>query len=273
MKSLRTSQLICILVLVIFYIFCMAVPQISNYTYFEMVGTPYEHITSEHWFGTDGLGRDLLVRVCIASRTSIHIACFSIICSMLIGVLYGCFGGYHNRTINMCFTAIIDIIESVPDFLCAMLLMTFFNDVMADAKGSILGIFVTLVLTSWTEMARIIKNETMIIVEENYIKYARQQGAKYNYILIKHLIPNLKYTIIVTAVQKIPSAIFLESFLSFIGIGIQPPFPSLGRMITEGVTVFRTEPYVLLIPSIFLFIIVFLFNIIGRSIILEQRYE
>ena len=277
MKKKKIERYILFAALVLFYGFCLLIPQIMQYSYSDMAGVPYETMSENHWFGTDALGRDLLVRVCVAARTSIHIAVFSIGCSMVIGGLYGCFSGYHKGVINTCFTALIDIMESIPDFLCAMLLMTFFNGIAASEivnieNGSLLGIFATLILTSWTAMARIIKNETMVLVEENYVVYAKMKGASYFHILKNHLLPNLKDTIIATTVQKIPAAIFLESFLSFIGIGIQPPYPSLGKMISEGVTVFRKAPIVLLVPSVFLFIIVLLFNLIGNTFVMESDH-
>ena len=257
-----------ILSLSLFFImitFCIIVVFYSPYGYSEMCGQAFEPASVKHLLGTDAIGRDMLVRISLATILSIGIAAFSIICGLFIGVQYGCIAGFYKGTINIIMTSILDIIESIPEFLCAMMLMTFFNATIGN-NGGILGILVTLVLTSWTSMARIIKNETAILVNENFVVYALTKKAGYIHILFYHLLPNLKGTIISTLVQKIPYAIFLEAFLSFVGIGIQPPFPSLGKMISEGVTSFRKAPLVLIIPSVFLFTIIFLLNFISINI-------
>ena len=254
---------------ILFYLFCSVIPVLLPFAYSEMVGKAYEPMTLSHIFGTDALGRDVLLRVCVASKTSIHIACFSVLCSLIIGVHYGCIAGYFHGLINSVLTSIIDIIDSIPDFLCAMLLMTFFNGFTSNGFGGITGIFVTLILTSWTSMARLIKNEVSVLVNEKYVVYAKLKRASFAHIYFWHLLPNLKGTIIAIIVQKIPPAIFLEAFLSFVGIGIQPPYPSLGKMISDGVSVFRKAPHLLLIPSCFLFVIILLFNL--ASLVLAKE--
>lgn len=270
MKNNKMMAKIFIGIFVSFYLINIFVLVFSPYSYSEISGNAFEPITAIHLFGTDSIGRDMLVRVCLATITSIHIAIFSVICGLLIGVQYGCVAGYHQGKINKIMTAILDIIESIPEFLCAMMLMTFFNGILNSNNSGIWGIFVTLVVVSWTSMARIIKNEVLILMNENYIIYALLKKASYFHIFRWHLLPNLKGTIISTIIQKIPSAIFLEAFLSFIGLGIQPPFPSLGKLISSGVTVFRMAPVLLIIPSIFLFIIVLLFNLFGYTIKEEE---
>lgn len=249
--------------LVIVYCFCLFVTILSPYSYSEMCGKAFDNFSALHILGTDAIGRDVLVRNCAAALTSIHIAVISVACGLFLGLPYGCLAGYKGGMICGVMTAILDVIEGIPDFLIAMMLMTFIN---GSRISSDFGIFVTLTLLSWTSMARIIKNETQILKNKNFIKYSIFKDASFRHIFRTHLFPNLRGTILSVLLQKIPSAIFLEAFLSFIGIGIQPPKPSLGKLISEGMKSFRKAPALLVVPSIFLLAIVLGFNLLAMHL-------
>lgn len=238
--------------------------------YDDIIAEKHLGCSLKHPLGTDYLGRDFFIRICFAILNTIMISICSIFCSLGIGVLYGTYTGYKGGKIEKLMRMILNIIECIPDFLLAIIILIIFNNLFINS--SLIGIFITLVIVSWTQMARIIVNETKKIMNNDYIQYSKIKNANFIHILKFHLLPNLKDVIIVTAIQRIPSAIFLESFLSFVGIGIQPPYPSLGKMISEGIKVFRIYTSELLIPSIVLMIIVFIFNIFGESIIKKDDF-
>ena len=245
--------------LVIFMLLLLVIIIIHPYKYDEIIGQQHLNCSFQHFFGTDYLGRDFFLRVCLATLITLFISILSIFCSIFIGSIYGIYAGYKGGTTEKIMLMILNILESIPDFLLAIILLIVFNNLFIS--GSLIGIFLTLILISWTQMARIIINETKKIKELEYIQYAQLKGAKFKHILFFHLIPNLKDIII------IPSYIFLESFLSFIGIGIQTPLPSLGRMISEGIKYFRLYFSELLIPSIVLILIILFFNFFGESML------
>lgn len=233
------------------------------YKYNEI--SQYKHATFslKHLLGTDYLGRDFLARTFLATFNTLVISIVSIICSIFIGSMYGMIAGYAKESVSKVMYFILNIIESIPEFLLAMLLLVVFNNSYENL--GLLGILITLIIVSWTNIARIVMNETKALKESEFVQYAKRNGASTAFIIKNHLLPNLSNIIIVTSLQKIPSCIFLESFLSFIGIGIQPPFPSLGRMISEGLKFFRLYPRELLIPCFILIIIVVFFNILLRK--------
>lgn len=138
-------------------------------------------------------------------------------------------------------------------------------------KSSILGVLMTLIFVSWIYLSRIITNETKKIMDTDYIQYAIIKKANFWHIFKFHLLPNFKNIIIIIIIQKIPSFIFVESFLSFVGIGVQPPLPSLGKMISDGVKVFRFYPHELFVPILAIVSIVFIFNIIGEITVRNRK--
>jgi oligopeptide transport system permease protein len=240
----------------------------SPYKYDEICTSSHLGFSLSHPFGTDYLGRDFFVRVCYGIINTLLISVFSIFCSLIIGVLYGTYSGYKGKKVDGIMFFIVYVLECIPDFLIAILLLIVFNNLFISS--GLIGIFITLVITSWTQMARIINNETKKIMQTDYVQYSITKKAKYKHILFFHLLPNLKDIMIVTTIQKIPSAIFIESFLSFVGIGIQPPYPSLGKMISEGLKSFRLYPFELLIPCVSLIIVVMIFNLFGESLLVNK---
>lgn len=234
----------------------------------------YANPSIEHILGNDSLGRDMFVRICFAMKNSISIAILSILTCVFIAILYGAYAGYAGGKIEKIMIIIMNVIGSIPDFLVAIFLMLFFNNIgIKNNNDGMLGIFGTLVIVSWIPVARIIKNETKKVMDNDFIIYSKLKGAKFGHTFFHHIIPNIKNTIIILIVQRIPSAIFLETFLSFIGIGLQPPTPSLGKMISEGIKTARLYPHLLIIPSICLIAIILAFNIIGEILIKKFNNE
>lgn len=265
-SKLKNFSIFIIAIIIILLLIIIIYP----FKYDEIVGEKHMGCSIEHPFGTDYLGRDFFIRICFAMLNTIMISICSIVCSLGIGVLYGTYAGYKGGKIEKIMRMVLNILECIPDFLLAIIILIIFNNLFINSN--LIGIFLTLVMVSWTQMARIIINETKKIMNNEYIQYSKIKNANFIHILTFHLLPNLKDIIIVTVIQKIPSAIFLESFLSFVGIGIQPPYPSLGKMISEGIKVFRIYASELIIPSIVLIIVVLIFNLFGETIIKKENF-
>lgn len=261
----RTNKPLILCVSMIFLLIMLSVLVIifSPWDMNEIVGEKYEGMSWGHLFGTDYLGRDLLVRVSVAFLVSLSISTLAILCGLIIGSVYGIIAGYFGGLAERIMVAIMDIFQCVPEILIAIFLMVVFNSVNSESVfGSISAMTVTLILVSWPFMGRVAKNETKKIKQMEYVVYSKIKGATTFHIIFFHILPNLKNQLLTVMSQRIPKSLMVEALLSFIGIGIQPPFPSLGKMINDGLSVIRVAPHVILFPAIAIMIIVVIFNLI-----------
>lgn len=212
-----------------------------------------------HPFGTDELGRDILTRVLYGTRISLLIGFGSVLINLTIGIFYGGISGYFGGRIDNLMQRFIDIIYSVPDLLYVILLMV-------TLGGGLQNIFIVMGLVNWVPMARIIRGQILSLREQEFVLAARTLGADTKRLLMKHLLPNSIGQIIVVAALQIPSAIFLEAFLSFIGLGVQPPLVSLGLMAAEGRMNIPSFPYALIFPALSIAILMLAFNFVGDGL-------
>ena len=217
---------------------------------------------TDHLFGTDFYGRDIFVRVMYGMRISLIIAFAATILNLVIGVLYGSIAGFAGGRVDNLMMRFVDILYSVPMQIYVILIMV----AMGDNKAGILPIIIALGVASWLSMARIVRGETMQLKESEFVLAAKTLGANNSRILFKHLLPNATSSIIVTATLLIPSAIFTESFLSYIGIGISPPQASLGTLVSEAMQIYQQQPYQLIIPALAISLIIFAFNLLGDGL-------
>lgn len=217
---------------------------------------------ADHLFGTDFYGRDIFVRVMYGMRISLIIAFAATVLNLVIGVLYGAIAGFAGGRLDALMMRIVDILYSVPMQIYVILIMV----AMGENKAGILPIVIALGVASWLSMARIVRGETMQLKESEFVLAAKTLGAKNSRILFKHLLPNAMSSIIVTATLLIPSAIFTESFLSYIGIGISPPEASLGTLVSEAMQIYQQQPYQLMIPAVAISLIIFAFNLLGDGL-------
>ncbi|MCK9329818.1 MAG: ABC transporter permease [Candidatus Cloacimonetes bacterium] len=264
-----------LIVIITLFIASFAIPFFfENNIYEQNAALKYAKPSELYILGNDYLGRDMFVRICYAIRNSFIIVICSIPISMLFGIIYGAYAGYSSVTVEKIMTSIMNIFESTPEFLLAILIMVVISGL--DIKffdGGIFGIIATVIILSWVKIARIIKNETKKIANNDYVLYSELKNARFGHIFIFHILPGIRRIAITTTAQKISSVIFLEAFLSYIGIGIQPPNPSLGIMIYEGAKYIRTYPHLLLFPAATLFIVILLFNILGELLKFENKIE
>lgn len=239
----------------------VVVPIFSKYSIFETnLSMTNRFPSAAHWFGTDQLGRDIFVRVMYGARYSLAIAFIASFLNLIIGILYGGVSGYFGARVDTFMMRVVDIIYSIPMTIYVILIMVTFE------KGGFLNIVLALALSYWIGMARIVRGEILQLKQQEYILAARTLGASNRRILFKHLLPNSMSSIIVTLTLQIPSAIFTEAFLSFIGLGITPPAASWGTLANDALGGFRLYPYQLVFPTLAICLTILAFNLLGDGL-------
>lgn len=215
--------------------------------------------SAEHWFGTDELGRDMWVRTWTGARISLTIGLAAALIDLLIGMIYGGIMGYFGGRIDEAMNKFSEIIYSIPYLLVTILLLV----VM---KPSIVTIIVALCVTGWINMAWIVRGEMMQLKNREFVLASRSMGAGSGRLIFRHLLPNAVGPIIVTLTLTVPNAIFAEAFLSFLGLGVQPPKASLGSMIESALTGWNLYPWRMLFPAALIALIMLAFNLFGDGL-------
>lgn len=257
-NKLSLMGLVFILLICLFAIFTPIVSQFDVFSNnLSMTNMPPSKL---HWFGTDQLGRDLFVRVMFGARYSLAIGFVASILNLFIGIVYGGISGYLGGKVDMLMMRIVDIIYSIPMTIYVILIMVIFE------KGGFFNMIIALAISYWIGMARIVRGEILSLKQQEYILAAKTIGASNKRILFKHLIPNTMGSIIVTLTLQIPSAIFTEAFLSFIGLGISPPAASWGTLANDALGGFRLYPYQLLFPTLAICLTILSFNMLGDGL-------
>lgn len=291
-KIAMTSLVIIILI----FIFSFILPSFYPYAYEQQIRgsenlAPMEYSQAElermasgesvfpHFLGTDSLGRDITARLMMGSRISLLVGLVASILVLIIGSLYGSIAGYFGGKVDMIMMRVVDIIYTVPDILIIILLMVTLKYPLQDLANNVPGfawintigiglisIFIVFSLLYWVGMARIVRGQILTLKEQEYVTAARALGASHRRIIGKHLLTNCMGPLIVTTTLQIPSAIFTESFLSFIGIGVQAPMPSLGSMAANAIGGIYSYPHRLFAPAIMISLIILSFNLLGDGL-------
>ena len=217
-----------------------------------------------HPFGTDYLGRDLLARLMFGARVSLFIGIVAPFLYVMLGIMYGSAAGFIGGSPDHALMRFADFVVALPFLLFMILFKIAFG--VGPGESGILPMLVALVLLGWPATARLVRGQILQIREEGYISASRLLGAKTGYLVFRHMIPNTMGVILVTLTFAVPSAIFTEAFLSFIGMGVAPPTPSWGSMCNEGIKTMLTHPHELIFPAIFISITVLAFNLLGDGL-------
>lgn len=253
--------LLSLIVLSLIVIMTIFGPYMVPFKYYEQ---DYDNINISlgehgHIFGTDSLGRDIFSRLWMGGRVSIFIGIIVALLSMFIGVVYGGVAGYFGGRIDNIMMRLVDVLLVIPGLLLNIMLLIVL-------KPGMTTIIIAFGITGWLSMARLVRGQVLQLKQQEYVLAARILGASDRRIIIKHLIPNTMGPIIVEMTLIIPSAIFGEAFLSYIGLGIRPPMASWGILASEGIKVIRFFPHQLIIPGIFISLTILTFNLLGDGI-------
>lgn len=282
-KAARTAFII----ILIFIILSILVPAVSSRKYYEQnIGHAYlppkmplidnigifdgkvngqdmyknkEALGTYYIFGTDDLGRDIWVRVWKGAQVSLYMALIAIIIDLFIGVIYGLVSGYYGGAVDMVMQRFIEILNGIPDTVIVTLLVLIM-------KPGIQSITLALVIKGWIGMSRVTRAQVFKLKNQEFILASRTLGSSNTKIIFKEILPNIMGQLIVMSMFSIPSAIFTEAFLAFIGLGLQPPNASLGVLISDGFKSFLSSPHMVIFPTVILSILMFSFNILADGL-------
>ncbi len=298
-NKVATASLIIIIIITLASIF---IPMFWPYRYEQQLGvtpgkpvdpsyanlSPFTYGTTEqalidsgekvfpHIFGTDSAGRDYFIRIVYGTRISLSIGFFASIIVLIIGITVGSIAGYCGGKVDLIIMRIVDIVYSLPDTLMIILLASVLKQTSLDTAiqgtifekigSNIISLFIVFALLYWVSMSRLIRGQILSLREQEYVLSAKATGAKAGWIIKKHLIPNCISVVIISTALQIPSAIFTESYLSFLGLGVNAPMPSLGSLASEGLNGMSSYSYRLVIPAIVISLIVLSLNLFGDGL-------
>jgi len=235
-------------------------PMVTHYTYDEQnISERLQTPSTTHWLGTDHLGRDVYSRIVYGAQMSLEVGLFTALFALIIGTLTGAIAGYKGGWVDHVIMRIVDLFYTFPSLLLAILLMLLLG------RG-VTGIVLALGLTAWVVQARLVRGQVLQAREMAYVEAARAMGVRDAVVIFRHILPNLWGPIIVSLTMQIPSNIMSESFLSFIGLGIQPPYSSWGTLANEGFRAMRSYPHLIIFPGGVLFLTMLAFNYLGDGL-------
>jgi len=237
-------------------------PSLSDYRYdkpnWDEIAVP-PSLAGGHLFGTDSLGRDMFTRTLMGGRMSLLVGIVSTLVSLVIGIAWGATAGFLGGRVDRVMMRIVDILYALPFMFLVILLMVLFG-------RNILLIFVAIGAINWLDMARIVRGQTLGLKQREFIEAARVSGVRPGRIIRKHIVPNLLGVVVIYVTLTIPQVILVESFLSFLGLGVQEPMTSWGVMVSDGALDMENAPWMLVFPAVFLAITLFCFNYLGDGL-------
>ena len=303
MKRLLKNKIatLSLIIIVLITLTAILLPSFWPYRYDQMLGirpgkpvdpsfnnlAPMEYSTTElkkieageevfpHLFGTDSAGRDYFIRIVYGARISLAVGFFASIIVLIIGLTVGSISGYIGGKVDLIIMRIVDIIYSLPDMLMVILLASVMKvtlgeliagTVLEKLGANIISLFIIFALLYWVSMSRQIRGQILSLKEQEYVLAAKSTGANAGWVIRKHLLPNCISVVVISTALQIPSAIFTESYLSFLGLGVNAPMPSLGSLASEALNGVSSYPHRLVIPAITISLIVLSLNLFGDGL-------
>ncbi len=261
-RRLKKNHVAMASVAVLLLITLMAIfaPMLSPYDYATQdIFAVNKGPSAEHWFGTDTLGRDIFTRCWIGARVSLTIALVATIINVLIGILYGGISGYFGGKVDLIMMRGVEIIYTIPDLLWVILLMV----IMGSGLNTII---IAIAITGWGSMARLVRGQILQMKSSEYVMASQTLGGRFSHIIAKHMIPNIMGPIIIDLTFSIPSAIFTEATLSYLGMGIPVPLASWGTLANDGAKMLQLFPYQLFFPALLISLTMLSFNLLGDGL-------
>ena len=253
------SSLVILGLITILAIFApMLTPHTTEDVYWEYIEVPPQ-LENKHWFGTNTLGQDMFALVFQGARVSLAIGVIATAVALCIGVVYGATAGYVGGRVDQVMMRFVDVLYALPLIFVIIILVSVFG-------RNIYLIFAAIGLVEWLTMARIVRGQTLSIKRKEYVEAAIASGATPLQVIWRHVVPNVVGPVIVFVTLLVPTTILIESFLSFLGLGVKAPLTSWGALISEGAKVQETAPWLMVIPATFLAVTVFCFNFIGDGL-------
>ncbi len=244
-------------------------PWIAPYSFeTQNIDRILEGPSADHWLGTDGLGRDMLSRLIYGARMSMSVGIFTAFFSLLLGGVYGAVSGWVGGWVDSVMMRFVDILSAIPSLVLLILVSVIFNSIRFSENPEIralVGIFLSLSIVGWVGVARLVRGQVLQVKQMLYVESARALGASGGSILFKHIFPNILGPIIVILTFQVPSNILFESFLSFIGLGLQPPYSSWGVLANDGWRA-KSYPHLILSPGTAIFFTMLAFNLLGDGL-------
>lgn len=254
------AAVICAIVLLVITLFAIFAPMLSQYTYFDTdYSAKLKPPTIEHPFGTDQFGRDQWARIWYGTRISLLIGLVAALLNLFIGVIYGAVSAMIGGRVDAIMQRIIEILIGVPHLIIVILFMM----ILPPGVGTIV---ISMSITGWVNMARLVRAQILKLKNQEFVMAAKLLGTGGRKMILKHLVPNTVSVIVIQIMFAIPSAIFTEAFLSFIGVGLAAPKASLGVLINDGYKMLRAAPYMLIYPAVAIILIMVCFSILGDGL-------
>jgi oligopeptide transport system permease protein len=257
-RAALTATGIMLVVAVLVLLAPLLSPHQFDSTDWDRISTP-PSLSNGHYFGTDDVGRDLFVRTLYGGRISLLVGLAATLVSLIIGIAWGATAGYAGGRIDQFMMRTVDVLYALPFMFFVILLMVFFG-------RNILLIFVAVGAVNWLDMARIVRGQTLSLKKKEFIEAARAGGVSGFDIVRRHIVPNLLGVVVVYVTLTIPQVILVESFLSFLGLGVQEPMTSWGALVNDGAQSMESAPWALIFPALFLALTLFCFNFIGDGL-------
>jgi oligopeptide transport system permease protein len=269
-RRLRKNRLavICGALLLVIALLCLGGPFLTGKSQTEQdLARRAQPPSAVHWMGTDPLGRDLMTRVLTGGRVSLAVGLVATLMSLLIGIAYGAISGYVGGRVDAAMMRLVEILYSLPFIVIVIILIVVLEPKLeGQGQAKLIVLFMVIGAIEWLTMARVVRAQVLTLKNQDFVTAARAIGVPWRRVISRHLVPNCLGPVIVYSTLTIPSVMLIEAVLSFLGLGVQPPYASWGVLIDEGAANMESRPWMLAFPALFFSMTLFSFNFLGDGL-------